>query len=67
MIEELEQALKPITIGLVLASAWLIAETSADNVVLIAVVAVTIFLSLYKNIHPIYLMSFGASFGIIFL
>jgi len=64
---KLEHALKPITVGLVLASAWLIAETTAQNWILVAVIALTAGLSFYKNIHPFILMIIGAAIGAIFL
>lgn len=62
-----EKALKPITVGLVLVSAWIIAQASAQNVLLIVIVALTICLSLFKNVHPVWLMVFGAGAGAILL
>ncbi|MEG0481654.1 MAG: chromate transporter [Acinetobacter sp.] len=62
-----EKALKPITVGLVLVSAWIIAQASAQNVLLIVIVALTICLSLFRNTHPVWLMVFGASAGAILL
>lgn len=64
---KLELALKPITIGLVLSSAWLIAAASIQQNVLIAVVILTALLGLFKQIHPFYLMVLGAVFGMCFL
>ena len=58
-----EKALKPITVGLVLVSAWIIAQASAQNALLIAIVALTICLSLFRNIHPVWLMLIGAGAG----
>lgn len=63
----LELALQPITVGLVLSSAWLIAEASVQQHVLIAVVVLTSVLGLVKKIHPIYLMSLGAGLAAVFL
>lgn len=65
--EKFETALKPITVSLVLVSAWIITQASVSNVVLIAILIVTIVLSLFKNLHPIWCMLIGASAGIIFL
>jgi len=62
-----EKALKPITVGLVLVSAWIIAQASAQNFLLIVIVATTICLSLFKNIHPVWLMIMGAGAGVAFL
>ena len=62
-----EKALKPITVGLVLVSAWIIAQASVQNVLLIAIVVLTIGLSLLKNVHPVWLMVLGASTGAILL
>ena len=62
-----EKALKPITVGLVLVSAWIIAGTSAQNYLLIGVVVVATIMSLYKRIHPLWVMAFGAVVGACFL
>jgi len=62
-----EQALKPITVGLVLVSAWLIAGASAQNMFLIAIVVFTAAMGLVKKIHPLWIMVCGASLGVVFL
>ncbi|ENW95429.1 chromate transporter [Acinetobacter sp. NIPH 298] len=62
-----EKALKPITVGLVLVSAWLIADASAQNVLLVLIVILTAILGLFKRIHPLWVMTFGAGLGICFL
>ena len=62
-----EKALKPITVGLVLVSAWIIAQASAQNILLIVIVAITICLSLFKNVHPVWLMVIGAGTGALIL
>ena len=60
-----EQALKPITVGLVLVSAYLIADVAAQNSILIAIICLSIVLSLFKNVHPLWLMLIGAVSGIV--
>ncbi|ENU31073.1 hypothetical protein F991_00973 [Acinetobacter sp. CIP-A165] len=62
-----EKALKPITVGLVLVSAWLIADASTQNVLLVLIVILTAILGLFKKIHPLWVMTFGAGLGICFL
>lgn len=62
-----EHALKPITVGLVLVSAWMIADASAQNILLVIIVIVTAFLGLSKKIHPLWVMLLGASLGVIVL
>lgn len=62
-----EKALKPITVGLVLVSAWIIAESSAYNLLLVIIVIITAGLGFFKNIHPIWLMLIGAGLGVAFL
>ncbi|RKG40091.1 chromate transporter [Acinetobacter rongchengensis] len=62
-----EKALKPITVGLVLVSAWIIAQASAQSMLLVAIVILTVGLSLFKNIHPVWLMIIGASAGVVLL
>ncbi|RLZ11221.1 chromate transporter [Acinetobacter sp. 2JN-4] len=62
-----EKALKPITVGLVLVSAWLIADASAQNILLVLIVILTAILGLFKKIHPLWVMTFGAGLGICFL
>ena len=62
-----EHALKPITVGLVLVSAWIIADASAQNILLVIIVIVTAFLGLSKKIHPLWVMLLGASLGVIVL
>ena len=62
-----EKALKPITVGLVLVSAWIIAQVSAQNMLLISILIMTIGLSLLKNTHPVWLMAIGAGTGALFL
>ncbi|WP_436898587.1 chromate transporter [Acinetobacter gyllenbergii] len=62
-----EKALKPITVGLVLVSAWLIADASAQNLLLIIIVILTAILGMFKKIHPLWVMAAGAGLGIAFL
>ncbi|ENX63085.1 chromate transporter [Acinetobacter proteolyticus] len=62
-----EKALKPITVGLVLVSAWLIADASAQNLLLVIIVILTAILGMFKKIHPLWVMAAGAGLGIAFL
>ncbi|EOR09790.1 chromate transporter [Acinetobacter sp. ANC 3926] len=62
-----EKALKPITVGLVLVSAWLIADASAQSLLLVMIVIVTAILGMFKKIHPLWVMAAGAGLGIAFL
>ena len=62
-----EQALKPITVGLVLVSAWIIAHASAQNTILVMIVILTTLLGLFKKIHPLWVMLLGAGLGIVLL
>jgi len=64
---QFEKALKPITVGLVLISAWIIAQASVQNALLIAIAILTIALSLFKNVHPVWLMVIGAGAGVALL
>ena len=62
-----EKALKPITVGLVLVSAWLIADASAQNALLILIVILTAILGMIKKVHPLWVMALGAGLGICLL
>ncbi|MFV5262397.1 chromate transporter [Acinetobacter courvalinii] len=62
-----EKALKPITVGLILVSAWMIADASAQNLLLVIIVVVTAVLGMFKKIHPLWVMAAGAGLGIAFL
>lgn len=62
-----EQALKPITVGLVLVSAWMIAHASAQNNILVMIIILTTLLGLFKKIHPLWVMLLGAGLGIVLL
>lgn len=62
-----EQVLKPITVGLVLVSAWMIAHASAQNTTLVMIVILTTLLGLFKKIHPLWVMLLGAGLGIVLL
>lgn len=62
-----EKALKPITVGLVLVSAWLIADASAQNALLILIVILTAILGMFKKFHPLWVMALGAGLGICLL
>lgn len=62
-----EQALKPINVGLVLVSAWMIAHASAQNTILVMIVILTTLLGLFKKIHPLWVMLLGAGLGIVLL
>ena len=62
-----EKALKPITVGLVLVSAWLIADASAQNLLLVIIVILTAILGMFKKIHPLWVMAAGAGLGIALL
>ena len=50
-----------------LVSAWIIAESSAYNLLLVIIVIITAGLGFFKNIHPIWLMLIGAGLGVAFL
>jgi chromate transporter len=65
--ERFEKALKPITVGLVLVSAYIIADASAQNWLLIGIVIIGTIMSLFKKVHPLWVMAFGAITGAIFL
>jgi chromate transporter len=45
----LSKRLKPITVGLVLVSAWMIAHASAQNTILVMIVILTTLLGLFKK------------------
>ncbi|BBF76492.1 hypothetical protein F942_00958 [Acinetobacter ursingii ANC 3649] len=62
-----EQALKPITVGLVLVSAWMIAQASAQSSLLVIIVILTALLGLFKKIHPLWVMLLGAGLGVVLL
>lgn len=62
-----EKALKPITVGLVLVSAWQIADASAQNALLILIVILTAILGMFKKVHPLWVMALGAGLGICLL
>ncbi|WHP07240.1 chromate transporter [Acinetobacter corruptisaponis] len=62
-----EKALKPITVGLVLVSAWLIADASAQNLLLVMIVIVTAILGMFKKVHPLWVMVLGAGLGMCLL
>lgn len=62
-----QQALKPITVGLILVSAWIIADAAAHNYLLIAFVLVATIMSLFKTIHPLWVMGLGAVAGMYLL
>ena len=65
--DKFEKALKPITVGLVLVSAYIIADASAQNILLIVVVIIATIMSMFKKIHPLWVMAFGALSGALFL
>ena len=62
-----EKALKPITVGLVLVSAWLITDASAQNALLVLIVILTAILGMFKKVHPLWVMALGAGLGICLL
>lgn len=62
-----EKALKPITVGLVLVSAWLIADASTQNLLLVMIVIVTAILGMFKKVHPLWVMVLGAGLGMCLL
>lgn len=67
LLARFEKALKPITVGLVLVSAWLIADASAQNALLILIVILTAILGMFKKVHPLWVMALGAGLGICLL
>lgn len=62
-----EQALKPITVGLVLVSAFIIADASLHNESLVLIVIVATLLSLSQKVHPLWVMAFGAVSAALYL
>jgi chromate transporter len=65
--ERFEKALKPITVGLVLVSSWIIADASAQNTLLMTIIVIATVLSMFKKVHPLWVMLFGAVMGACFL
>lgn len=65
--DRFEKALKPITVGLVLVSAFIIAQASANNGLLMGIVIVGTIMSLFKKVHPLWVMAMGALMGVLFL
>ena len=63
----LQQALQPVTVGTVLASAWIISDAAATNTVLIIMVIVATLFSLMKKVHPLHVLIGGAALGVILL
>lgn len=56
----------PLTVGLVAASGLLIAEASAPNWRLAAIVALATGLSMNKRLHPLWVLAGGALLGLLF-
>ncbi|MDH2605230.1 MULTISPECIES: chromate transporter [Acinetobacter calcoaceticus/baumannii complex] len=63
----LQLALQPVTVGTVLASAWIISEAAAINTLLIIMVVIATLLSLIKKVHPLHVLIAGAVFGVVLL
>lgn len=63
----IERALKPITVSLILISTWIIAQPATHNPILISVMVISACLALFKSIHPIWIMLFGAALAGILL
>lgn len=55
----------PLAVGLVLASGVLIARSTTPGGAGIALVALTVWLSLRSKLHPLWLILFGALFGVL--
>ncbi|MCH4246860.1 MAG: chromate transporter [Acinetobacter populi] len=64
---QFEKALKPITVSLVMVSAVIISESSAQNYWLAAIILLTASMSFFKNIHPLWVMVTGAITAIVLL
>lgn len=62
-----EKALKPITVGLVLVSAYFIAQPSFDHFSLIFIIIITALCGIFTKLHPMWLMLLGAGLGVLFL
>ncbi|CAG9294947.1 chromate transporter [Celerinatantimonas diazotrophica] len=60
----IQQALKPVTIGLVFASAFLIAKPNAGHWQLMMIMMLVTALSYRYKIHPLWLLASGAIAGI---
>ncbi len=63
----LQLALQPVTVGTVLASAWIISEAAAINTLLIIMVVIATLLSLIKKVHPLHVLIAWALFGVVLL
>lgn len=60
----IQQGLKPVTAGLVAASASVITEASAHTVVLMVITAVTATATITTRCHPLWLLALGAIIGL---
>lgn len=59
----IQHGLAPVTVGLVLASGYILARTADKTWNAIAITAVTVGLMLTTRIHPLWLLAAGAVFG----
>ncbi|MEB3753902.1 chromate transporter [Acinetobacter sp. MD2(2019)] len=62
-----EYALKPITVGMVLVSAYFIAQPSLTHLSLVGIMLFTTLLGCLTKLHPMWLMLIGAVCGVLFL
>ncbi|MEB3767548.1 chromate transporter [Acinetobacter sp. MD2] len=62
-----ERALKPITVGMILVSAYFIAQPSLSHTSLIGIIVFTTLLGIFSKLHPMWLMLIGAVCGVVFL
>lgn len=63
----IENALKPITVSLVLISTWIIAQPSTHDPRLISILILSSVLSMLKSIHPLWIMLISAAIAALLL
>jgi chromate transporter len=57
--------LAPVTLGLLLATGWILAEPVRESVVAIALIAVTVLVMLKTRCSPVWLVALGAALGLL--
>ena len=62
--QKVQAGLLPMTVGLVTASAAVIAEASAETLLLAGIIAVSAFLTATTRIHPLLVLAGGAAIGL---
>jgi chromate transporter len=60
----MQVAIRPITVGLVISSAWLMSSSIVTSLPMLVIFVLAALVPLFKSLHPLLILSIGTLVGV---